>query len=375
MLLKKSNICPICERAMERVIDMPRYPLTELYEPWSESFTEGRAVADQAFLFCSGCNHGKLEAVIPPEDLYGAGYRTKSAASIGSRTAIKNFSAFIYEHLSPDRRDTIIDIGGNDASLVNNFELERVIVDPNAQGEATLLRQFIEAADLEPWRSKAKLIVSSHTLEHIEDPHAFMRKVAGIMSVDDVLALQFPSLELLVSDARMEQIHHQHIHYYSERSISALLQQYGLEMVANEFDSDHYGALMVIAQKGKGEIDGARVSSQAIRSARAIYMASMTGCSALLRDREFIAFGAALMLPVFAYYLPELANAEYIADNDVSKDGLRYVNFNVPIRRNYDLKGRDVVITALNTKLAGRALTEIAFRNGARNVFIPTHSL
>ena len=94
-----------------------------------------------------------------------------------------------------------------------------------------------------------------------------------------------------------------------------------------------------------------------------------------LAESGFVAFGAALMLPVAAYYMPSLHLVDYIADNDASKDGLRYINFNKRITCNYDLAGRDVVITAINTKLACRALTKLAWDMGARNVLVPLQML
>jgi hypothetical protein len=84
-----------------------------------------------------------------------------------------------------------------------------------------------------------------------------------------------------------------------------------------------------------------------------------------------IGLGAALMLPVLAYWLPSLGAVEFIADNDPSKDGLRYINFNRPIRCVYDLRGRDVVITAIGTRHACRALIKQAFDQGAQNVTVP----
>lgn len=375
MLLKKGNECPLCFGPMEKLIDLPSYPITELYEPWSETFTEGRGYVDQGFLYCQQCNHGKLETIIPPARLYGEGYRTKSAASIGSMTALNHFAEFIKSRVG--NTDLIIDIGGNDASLVSMFHVKRkVIVDPNASGEAECVRQFIEDVDLEQFSTAdGKLIVCSHTIEHIEKPNAFMEKVSKMLFHGDVLALQFPSLELLVADARIEQIHHQHIHYYSLRSISSLLSIHGIEIVHAHYDHDHYGTLMVLCRKGKGEAHGEFILPTEIVEAEETFQWQMQSLKLALKGRTFIAFGAALMLPVLAYYLPELKRAEYIADNNPDKDGLRYVNLNLRIRKDYDLKDRDVLVTAINTKLAQRELVKQAFQKGARNVIVPVHCL
>lgn len=370
--LKKSNECPICRRAMERLVDLPRYPLTELYEPDEGTFHHGRGYADQALLYCQPCNHGKLETIVPPAMLYGEGYRTRTAASAGAVRAIQNFRKFVGDFADLDRRGTVIDIGGNDGSLLGTFPgARKVNVDPNATDG---IRAYIEDADLSEFKGVPKIILSSHTLEHVESAAAMLDKVASIMQHDDLFAIQVPSLELMVRRWRMEQIHHQHIHYYSERSLSALLAGFGLEVVQTRFDEDHYGALMVLCRRGTGKVVGERILGTEIETAWGRFLSLTYSCDRQLGD-GFIALGAALMLPVAAYYLPNLTKVEYIADNDRSKDGLRYVNFNKRIRCDYDLAGRDVVITAINTKLACRALAALAFEKGARNVLVPMQML
>lgn len=384
MTYKQSNECPVCRQAMGALIDLPRYPLTEMYEPYDAGAFEDRGYVDQSFLYCEGCGHGKLGTIVPPSMLYGEGYRTKTGASQGAVRAVRNFAGFIAQNCDLSIIQTFIDIGGNDGCLLGNIDCMRtppyatingVQIDPNASGPFTNIRAFIESADLGPWHSDAKLIVSSHTLEHVENVSAFLEKVADGFNYDCTLAIQVPSLELLVADARMEQIHHQHIHYFSMRSLSGLLWMHGFEIYAHRFDSDHYGALMVLARKGRGERLGERIESARISEAKNQFVLSTMTCNNMLKGRSFVALGAALMLPVFAHYLPELRQCEYVADNDRSKDGLRYINFNRPIRCDYDLAGRDVVITALNTKLAGRALMQLAFEKGARNVYLPLHNV
>lgn len=373
--MKKSNECPACGKAMEEIIDLPRYPLTEHYEPFEEVFHD-EGYVDQVFLFCDRCAHGKLETVVPPELLYGEGYRTLTASSLGAMRAVENFAEFVKTYdLSQIR--LVMDIGGNDATLAKKFEKrDLVLVDPNATGsDVERYRVFIENADLALWKGEPKLILSSHTLEHIENPHIFFSKVSEIINHGDLLALQVPSLELLCEDARLDQINHQHIHYFSLRSLSKILEKYGLEVIGHKYDSDHYGAVMVMCRRGAGEVIGRPIHRFEIEWAKKTFDASARGCNLAIVWRKPIALGASLALPILSYYLPNLANAEFIADDDESKKGLRYINFNKEIRNDYDLSGKDVVITAVGTKLACRKMIEKAFALKARNVISPLNTL
>lgn len=365
---------------MVKLIDLPRFPLTEKYEPYTPEFVD-RGYYDQGFLFCERCAHGKLEAIVPPAALYGEDYRTRSAGSVGSLAAIEHFAAFIRE-TSLDV-EAVLDIGGNDASLVTRLPgTTKVVVDPHAVGalnfdhsgsllnEVLPLKEFIEDADLSTFKGLRKLIVSSHTLEHVADPSAFFRKVREVCLHGDWLAIQVPSLEALVRFSRIDHIHHQHIHYFSRRSLGKLLAQHGFEVVRYGYDATHWGAVMVMCRKGNGDAKNSSLVPSEIERAHKRFVARMATVE--IPDYEgIIGFGAALMLPVLRYWLSGLEALEYIADNDRSKDGLRYINFNKPIRSDYDLSGRDVVITAIGTRLACRELIRQAFEKGAQNVIVP----
>lgn len=354
---------------MRRMFELPAYPLTEFYEPWEPLYEVGRAVVDQAFLFCERCSHGKLETLVPPALLYGSGYRTRTAASAGASKAVLNFAEFVISHCSMDAINTVLDIGANDESLLRCFRGKKTVpVDPNAESG---IRAFIEDADLSPFKGDRKLILSSHTIEHLEHPAVMLEKIASILCYGDTVALQFPSLEMLVADARLDQIHHQHVHYFSERSITALMGRFCMEVVATRFDPSHYGALMVVARRGRDEVSGKQIHAIEVEVAHAQFTHGLPHGL----PRGSVGFGAALMVPVLAWWFTDLHGIEFIADNDRSKDGLRYVNFNKRIHADYELAGRDVVITGIASKSAGRALVSEAFQKGARNVIVPLHAL
>jgi hypothetical protein len=353
---------------MTNLINMPRFPLTEFYEPYGPEFVD-HGYYDQAFLFCERCVHGKLEAIVPPAVLYGASYRTRSAASVGSMAALVNFSAFI---LQTDLDvETVIDIGGNDASLVRRLPgAVKVVVDPNAAGDGVVaVREFIEDADLSDWKGDRKLVVSSHTLEHIADPTAFFQKVASVCMHGDWLAIQVPSLEAMVRDARIDHIHHQHVNYFSRHSLGRMLAAHGFEIVRHDYDMTHWGALMVMCRRGHAEPCKTGIVPSTVQNALARFRARLS--SVEIPGNVAIGFGAALMLPVLVYWMPHLQNIEYIADNDPAKNGLRYINFDKEIRSDYNLERRTVVITAVGTRLAYRELIKQAIDKGAQDVIVP----
>lgn len=374
-LLKRSNECPVCSGAMRGLIYLPQFPLTEKYEPWSGDFNPSGFV-DQVFDFCEKCSHGKLEVVIPPSELYGDGYRTTTAKSVGASRSIRTFYDFITRHVPTGNYRVVIDIGGNDGALLENFtDYHRVAVDPNASGDAELIRSYIEDADLSGFKAERKLILSSHTLEHLERPERMLEKVSSILGHGDFCAFQFPSLDMMVADARIDQVHHQHIHYFSLKSFSKLAGKFGFEIVAHEFDHDHYGTLMVVFRRGNATEIGSSISTHAILIADGDFRQGMNSFEiAIERLENPIGYGAALMLPVLDYYA-DLEPLSCVVDEDESKHGLRYINLDKQIKPVPDVAGKDFVVTAFNTKMAVRKIAAKLSDKGARNVVVPFNCL
>jgi len=362
---------------MESLLRFHGLPLTEKYEPWSTEFEEGRALQDQEFLFCQQCSHGKLAYVIPPKELYGEGYRTKSAASSGASYILHRFREFVDGACRLEDFGAVLDIGANDGSLLSLFPaMRRIAIDPNAATTGENVCSFFEEAELPDCGDTRKLVLCSNTLEHVENVQRMFSKLAVYMTANDVAAFQFPCLDLLVEDSRFDQVHHQHIHYFSFHSVRILLAQYGFVGLRYHFDASHYGMLMVLFKKGRQNIDPpTQVSAYDLIRSYSVFKDNCHATNVRLQRTRATGYGAALMLPLFAWHIPALHGLPALWDEDESKHGLRYVNFNKLIEPVGAIRDKTFVVTAINTKLAGRAIIRKLFDGGARDVIVPLGSL
>ena len=375
-MFEKRTQCPVCGGELEELLKFNGLPLTELFEPWSEEFLEARGHQDQSFMFCERCSHGTLGYVIPAKKLYGDGYRTTTSKSEGASLIVRRFRDFIASACNVQDFATVIDIGANDGTLLDLFpRLHRVAIDPNASGAHVRIKEYFEDADLSGFKSK-KIIVCSNTLEHIEDSHSVFSKLAKIMSTEDVAFFQFPCLDLLVEDYRFDQIHHQHVHYFSYQSIRALLAQHGFIGFRYNFDATHYGMLMVAFRKGMQEQEvPAPISAYEIVRAYSVFKENCYSTSLRLHRSRAVGYGAALTLPLLAWHIPALHSISALWDEDVTKHGLRYVNFNKRIEPLGKVKNGTFVVTAVNSKIAGRQIVTKLFEAGARDVIVPLAAL
>jgi len=391
MQIIRNQCCPICGGSAEPIIYLPNYPVTEIYQNYGENAFKFPTSFDQSLNFCEVCEHGFLGSLLPKEFIY-KNYNTHTAKSEGSLIAIENFYTFIEKNLQ-DTPKLILDIGANDSSLLRRFKSynSRLIgIDPNIadnSGEIECHKGYVEDIDMSRFESDRRVFICSHTLEHIYDPSVLLESLRKVAIDSDEFYFQFPSLELLVRDCRFDQVHHQHIHYYSLKSFSLLLNRFGFELLEYYFDSDHYGALMCSFKKSSNA-KGARNIKEDLKSLRAndivrsnkIFTSSIESSNtriAIFEGRDFYCYGASLMLPIISYYMPNLINSKSIIDADFSKLGMSYVNFDREIvsENSINFCNESFVITALSTKKTTRRITQKLIELNALNIILPFNTL
>lgn len=391
MQVINNHNCPICGGSVSPLINLPNYPVTEIYQNYGQNDFKFPTSFDQSFNFCEVCEHGFLDSLLPKEFIYD-NYNTHTSKSEGSLVAIENFYTFIDKNLD-SKPNLILDIGANDSSLLRRFkglESRLIGIDPNIaddSGEIECYKGYIEDIDLHQFKSDKRIFLCSHTLEHIYDPSVLLDGLRKIATDSDEFYFQFPSLDLLVRDCRFDQIHHQHIHYYSLKSFSLLLNQFGFELVQHYFDSDHYGALMCSFKKSiinkstlNSEVGFKSICANDILLSYNIFASSINASNkriCILEHHNFYCYGASLMLPIIAYYMPNLIYAKSIIDTDRSKLGKSYVNFDRKIvsENTINFSNESFVITALSTKKTTRRIAQKLFELNSLNIIFPFGTL
>lgn len=373
--------CPCCNTIATAVMDLPKYPLTEFYKDITDT-TAPYGFFDQEVLFCTTCNHLFLKKLLDAQQIYSH-YLTSTISSRGAVVCLENFASFIEKSSGNLAPFSLIDIGGNDSTFLEYFSgkvANLINVDANAstKNPAIQLRKcFLEEVDFSEFDSAApKIFASSHTIEHLEQPVLLLEKLSKFVRSQDILYLQFPSLELLVQQRRFDQICHQHLNYFSLTSISKTLSRFGLYINGYEFDSAHFGTLRLKASRSESGIISAKILaaldvSEAFASFQAYYAALNSILSKTFENGQ--GFGAALMVPTLAYHLPLINQLSKIIDENPSRLNKRFINLQPPILGMSELdRDLPVLVTAISTKDASRAIFAKLNALGIRDICIPS---
>jgi C-methyltransferase C-terminal domain len=173
---------------------------------------------------------------------------------------------YINKHmLSFDNDDLIVDIGGNDGTLLLEFkrklaaldsskqfkfvnvECSKSFKDINEKEGITYINEYFGENTKLP--EKAYVITSTNVFQHTEPIRYFVKGIYNNLDEQGIWCLEFPYfLSTLITD-NYDQAYHEHVYYYFLAPLKELFEQEGLHIINVSYHDIHTGTLRVISVK------------------------------------------------------------------------------------------------------------------------------
>jgi hypothetical protein len=392
---EKRTHCLICEKKMgEPTIDLPEFPMTELYSP--EKIEEKAGILDQSFHYCPHCGHGQLANVIDVELQYDSAfsYNFRTSESATGRESSDFFIDFIDSICGEQHFKNIVEIGCNDLYLLKDIESRAdslIGIDPilkgqeneYSEGKVRAIGDFFENVELE---NDIDMIICKDALEHVSDPKGMVKKAVDRTNDETIFFFQFPLLETLLAGCRFDQVFHQHLNYFSIRSIVYMLDELGCKLLDYSINSNHWGAVLIAFKKGKDNSrflnDAWNINEPEILERYSVFKSNMETANSrlsFLNGENVYGYGAALMLPVLSYYMGnDFTKFQCIIDDDKRKEGLYYVNLPVSISprdKITDIEDSVVVLTAIASLMNVRRILSRLYELKPRQIILPLNTI
>jgi hypothetical protein len=211
-------------------------------------------------LFCPRCELVQNGLSIDPMVLFPPAYPYTSGTT---RILRDNFVALAQEcadvvPLAAD--DLVVDIGSNDGTLLSNFAgRHRVLgIEPTdvgkvarSRGIPVVDRYFSREVGAEVRREygPAKVITAANCFAHIEDVHPVVEGILALLEDNGVFISESHYLIGLLDTLQYDTVYHEHLRYYSLRSLSALLKVHGVEVIHAVRIPTHGGSIRVYAAR------------------------------------------------------------------------------------------------------------------------------
>ena len=271
--------CRCCgERRVELVIDLTDQPhCNRLVRPDAPAHAEPRFPLRVGF--CRACTMVQIDHTIPKESMF-SDYPYVSGTTKTLPAHFADTSRRIAAAYGLDAQDLVVDIGSNDGTWLKQYAPFgcRVLGVEAAGNVAALAKQagiptwerFFNAAcarDILAEHGPAKVVTAAGVFFHLEELHSVVSGIEHLLTDDGVFVVQAIYLGGMVENTAFDQVYHEHLCYYTLRSLSALLERHGLEVFEATLLPIHGGSIEAhVARKGRRAVGASVRAMQAAES-------------------------------------------------------------------------------------------------------------
>ena len=328
---------------------------------------------------CQTCSHVQLRQSISPE-LY-KDYLYTSDVSAGLMSYLGGLATDLIEQFDIHDRD-ILEIGSSDGTFLRLFAADnRVIgIEPSSGLAETAVSEFgIDTingffgpdTDLPP----QDVLLCRHVLEHIDHIDEFLQTCLAHSKPGGILLIEVPSLELMVEQRIYSNFFHEHLNYFSEATLAALLKCYGFD-VEQVYHNDIHGGSMGLVARNSGVRDTRWSDQQPDQIAFFDAMREYVSAAAdgFAGQQQLLGYGAAHRTSFLISVFRLQQAIDYVVDKNPNYHGKYVGGSSIQIRSPALLEqqqGRDILLFALSYE---DEILKENLRTAGRNRFISLRS-
>lgn len=209
-----------------------------------------------------GCGLLQLKHTFNHDALYKK-YWYKSGISTSMVSALKEVVESVTSIIKLEKNDVVLDIGSNDGTLLKQYDdnLIKIGFEPSNLWELGINKntkivndyfgsdKFLNVSN----NKKAKIITAIAMFYDLEDPNKFVYDLKKCLDENGIIVIQMNYLGLMLKNNTFDNISHEHLEYYSLKTLNYLLKKYDLEI----FDvilNDVNGGSFRVYIKNKGSV-------------------------------------------------------------------------------------------------------------------------
>jgi hypothetical protein len=195
---------------------------------------------------------------------------------------------FLLEKESPK----ILDIGSNDGTQLLEYkklncevlgvESASYVSEVANQNGVSTLNAFFNLETAQKINTKFHIINASGVFFHLEELHSVCEGIKLVLDSDGVFIVQFIYMKLMQDNTAFDQIYHEHLLYYTLKTIKTLLIRHGLEIFDAEISQIHGGTVV-------GYIGHPGIRPISERLLNLLAEEEQSGTNTLVRYHEFAA--------------------------------------------------------------------------------------
>jgi predicted TPR repeat methyltransferase len=263
------SACRVCGNTeLRKYLDLGMMPLANNLAADAQAAMDMERYPLQV-LFCTECSMSQTSVIVNPQKLFGQ-YTYRSSINKGYVRHCREMARSIGEKLELQSSDLVVDIAGNDGSLLKEFKEELGVkvlnVDPAGNIAAiaesrgiTTINDFWStevAQQIVDEHGQAELITATNVFAHVDDVRGFLAAAKLCLHEKGVLVLEFPYVVDFIEKHEFDTVYFEHLSYIGIKPVAVLAANEGMEIIGVEKQDIHGGTVRVcIAKQGSRDID------------------------------------------------------------------------------------------------------------------------
>lgn len=246
-------ICRVCDSSdLDLVIDLGQ-------QPWGNHFLRVEEIGNEPYyplrvVFCLKCRTAQLDYTVPKEVMFSnhtylSGI-TKSLSAHFASVAANVDEQFFKESTTK----SVLDIGSNDGTQLLHFKklgYETVGIESSLRTALIARENGVETVNeffnLEVARSLGRrfsVVNAAGIFFHLEELHSAAEGVREVLQPNGVFVVQFLYMKSIIDNLAFDQIYHEHLLYYTLRTLGSLLDRHGLRLFDAYLSPIHGGSII-----------------------------------------------------------------------------------------------------------------------------------
>jgi SAM-dependent methyltransferase len=198
---------------------------------------------------CPHCWLLQTEIDVPHTELFNADYPYFSGASQAWREHCYRYMAYATRRFNLRPQSYVVEIGGNDGTLLHYFNCATLNVEPSASVAKYSMAKNIPTIvgriqDVQLNAGGADLIIANNVMAHDPDLNGFVAAIARGLSPKGTCTIEFPWAVRLLEDGQFDTVYHEHYSYLSITALDPLFERHGLRAYDAEYFPEIHGGTL-----------------------------------------------------------------------------------------------------------------------------------
>ena len=258
----KITNCRSCQsKSLQKLYSLGNQYLTGIFpKNKSEKVPKG----ELSMVMCNKCKLLQLENSFDVNVMYGENYGYLSSLNPHMVKHLKVKSEKLKKISNLGNQDTVIDIGSNDGTFLSNFKSSNNLigVDPTIKKlkkfyrkDISTISDFFNIKTVSKYirNKKAKIITSISMFYDLPSPIQFAQDIFECLDNDGIWHLEQSYMPLMLKNISYDTICHEHLEYYSLKTIKYILDQVGFKIIDLEFNDINGGSFALTVSKKKSK--------------------------------------------------------------------------------------------------------------------------